>query len=902
MLWTKLHPPSVRGDQITRPRLIAELEDGLRGKLTLVSAQAGYGKTTLLADWTARRHFRVAWVSLDPGDNTLERFLAHVIHALQAVYPGLGEATLAMLQARELPLDDLLISLANDLAAGLERAGVLSEPALLVLDDYHHIDDTAIHRAVTFLLDHAPARFHLTISARTNPPLALARLRGRNQLTEIGEQELRFTLAEAAAFLKQTMGLALAPEDIASLEARTEGWVAGLQLAALSMRGRADPGNFVRQFSGSHRHILDYLTDEVLNRQPIDIQHFLLQTSILDRLTASLCAAVTRRQDSQVILERLERDHLFVVPLDDERRCYRYHQLFSDQLRYRLQATMPEKVSELHLLACEWHAAQGRLYEAIGHALAAKSYDRAVELIEAADPTLAMRGEVTTLLSWLDAFPEQVVRAHPRLSLSYAWANFVSTNIDGIAPHLGHVYQSLGLAGAGTQEQAENLSPQEREYLGEALALSALAATYRGDEYQAVTLARQAFEILPKEAIVPRIVVNLAMGDAYRDADNVAAASQAYTQAIGMSQSIGNSLGAMVMANDLARLQRSQGRLHLAANTYRQVLEWGQSRLRPHYAVGQALVGYGDILREWNQLQAAEQHLQEGVRQCERGGYRRYQIFGQATLAHVRLAQNALDGMLAAIRRSRELALAAGVGRDIALVEALQARLWLGRPEARLAEALAWAEKAEVTVADQPTLLREFEHLSLVRVLIAQAAQQRDQRALGGALGLSSRLLARAEKSGRLNSVIEILALQSIIHHLNGEIPKAMVAIERSLALAEPEGYVRLFVDEGLLMAQVLRHASSRRILPTYVSALLAEFGEHPKADGVAPRLLAEPLSPREIEVLHLLSAGLSNREIGEALVISPGTVNTHTRKIYEKLGVGNRTQAVARARELKLL
>lgn len=902
VLWTKLAMPSLRERLVSRPRLLDLLERGLNSRLILVAAGVGYGKTTLLSEWSHRHRQQVAWVSIDERDNDLARFLNHLIHSLQAIWSGLGEAVLALMQTpKPPPPPELLTSLVNDLLAANGGQPARSD-VILVLDDYHLVDDAGVHQAITFLLEQAPPWFHLCLATRSDPPLPIARLRAREQLTEIREADLRFTFAEVAAFLGQTMGLTLFTDDIAILEERTEGWIAGLQLAALSMRGRSDPSAFVRQFSGEHRHIFDYLTDEVLARQPADVQGFLLDTSILDRLTADLCDAVSGRAGSQAMLERLERENLFVVPLDDERHWYRYHHLFSEQLRHRLQATMPARAPQLHLRASEWYATHARAYEAIGHALAAEHSERVIELIEHEGPTLVMRGEVATLLGWLNALPPAVVQARPRLSLTYAWAHFVTTQIEGIRPHIAAVFRSLDLTPDQVRERSASLSAQERGQVGEALALAALVATYEGEQRGAVRLAEQAFDILPREATAPRIVVSLALGDATRDLDDVAAASQHYAQAIGMSQEIGNTLAAMVMANDLARLQLAQGRLHLAANTYRQVLEWGQNRLQPHYAIGQALVGYGNILREWNRLDQAEGHLLQGIRQCERGGYLRYQIFGQAALARLRLAQHDHEGMLAAAGRARDLALRAGVGRDIAYVEALQARLYLVTPQPQLARALAWVEKAGVATADQPSILHEFAHLTLARVLLMQATHQPSSRRIAEVVALLERLLARAEKSGRIHSVIEILALQSMARHLAGDIPKAMLTIERSLALAEPEGYVRLFVDEGLPMAQVLRHASSRRILPDYVAALLAEFGEHPRSSEVGAPSVAAPLSPRELEVLHLLAAGLSNREIGETLFISPGTVNTHTRKIYEKLEVGNRTQAVARARGLKLL
>ncbi len=661
---------------------------------------------------------------------------------------------------------------------------------------------------------------------------------------------------------------------------------------------------------GSHHYILDYLADEVLNRQPEHIQAFLLQTSILDRLTGKLCDAVTGRDDGQAALDMLQRANLFVVSLDSRRRWYRYHQLFAEQLRHRLDQALPDQSPELHRRACEWYAQNGRVYEAIGHALAAKDFTRAARLVEETDLTIVMRGEVTTLLSWLDALPDELVRSRPRLSISYAWALYLVNDVDAIEPRLQDALRALGV---GEDDEASHVFPDEADWpdvalaeveglLGEVTGLRAFVAFYRGSTRRAIKLAQQALERLPEDNLLVRGAVASILGDAYRQDGDVTAAHQSYSAAITYSQTAGNTLVTMALKDDLAEAQILQGRLQQAAKTFRQVLQWGGRRHRPLFPVVQARIGLGDVLREWNDLDSAEHHLLEGIAQCELGGYTRDLLRGHVTLARVELARGNADGMHTLIQKSKQLAEGIRAPRIIAQVAAHQARLWLSSVGDNLAAATRWAQASGLGLDDQPSYPREFEHLTLVRVFLAQDRQLSSETTPRATQGLLARLLHAAETAGRRKSVIEILALQALCWQTQDKTAQAMVTLERALALAELEGYVRLFVDEGAPMAELLRQAATRGLAPVYVAGLLESWGEMQAPAAPAAQKLLIALTGRENEVLQLLAAGLSNREIASELVVAEGTVKSHLHNIFGKLDVRSRAQAILRAKELGLI
>jgi LuxR family maltose regulon positive regulatory protein len=902
------------------------LEAGLTHKLTLISAPAGFGKTTLVSEWLRHRTAPAAWISLDEGDNTLNRFVTYLVAALQTLHADIGASIEAMLQSSPpSSTESLMTVVLNDIVTAPAETDSVQHPFILVLDDYQLIKAQAVHQAVAFLLEHMPPPengLHLIVISRTEPPLPLSRLRVRGQLTELDPIDLRFSLDETTELLNQVMGLGLSDQDVAVLDSRTEGWIAGLRLASLALQGtRAKQGTqalpgFVKAFAGSHRHVIDFLADEVLDRQSEQIQTFLLQTSILDYLTSDLCDAVCGRsqtnlseptgqhpESSQATLETLDRANLFLMPLDEERLWYRYHPLFSGFLRHRLVQQMPEQLPILHSRACEWYAQSGRVYEAMGHALSAGDIDRAARLVEETDSaTMILRGEATTLVKWLDALPDEVVRSRPRLSISRAWASMILAEVEAIEPHLQDALHALGIEVEDPARWPDSLPTEVEGILGEVAALRAFVAICRGNPHRAIELALQSLSRLPSDYHLVRGGVGSMLGDAYRQTDNVTVASDAYTEALVNCQLAGNLPTAMIITNDLAQLHAVQGQLHRAADLYKQVLEWGAGRHRSRYPAERATMGLGELFREWNELEEAEQYLREGIEQCELGGYARYLIFGYTSLARVRAALGDAIAAAELLQEAAKVANTTGVSRYASQVDAHRVRLWLSSPGSSQTGAREWAQVCGLSAEDQPTYLRETEYLTLARVLITIGRDEGDPDLLSSATMLLERLRLAAESGGRLGSLIEVLVLLSLSLQAQGKTGKAVAVLERALALAEPQNYVRIFVDEGIPMATLLRQTAAQGVLLDYVARLLSAFGD-PAAPGLSSnQQLVDPLTDREQEVLRLLAVGLSNREIALELSISTNTVKTHVRRIYSKLDVSNRTQAAARAREHSLL
>ena len=879
LLTTKLYIPLPRPNLISRPRLIERLDEGLclGRRLTLIAAPAGFGKTTLLSEWVAgcgrpEPVVRFAWVSLDRGDNDPARFWAYFIAALQGVQTGIGEATLAMLQSpKPLPAEAFLTDLINEITAASLK------PFALVLDDYHLIKAQPIHNALTFLLDHLPPNLHLVIATRADPPLPLARLRARDQLTELCATDLRFSSSEAAEFLNQVMGLGLTGEDVATLETRTEGWIAGLQMAALSMRGRKDVTAFIRTFSGSHRFILDYLAEEVLDRQPSDIQEFLLKTCILERMTTPLCDAVlslSTSADSQRILEYLEHDNLFVVPLDDERRWYRYHRLFADLLRQRLQREKPELVPEMHRRAGEWYEQNGLIAEAGRHALAAGDFERAARLIERAGWEMLMRGACLTLLGWIDAFPDSFVRSRPRLGVIRAWCLAVTGQIDRAESCLSNV--------------------DVQQMQGKAAAVRAYAASVRGNARHGIAFAQQALEQLPEDNLLLRGFLTLNLGIAYSSSGEPEAASRALNQAIELSRVADQIDLTLAATATLGHVQDNQAMLRQAVETHRRVLDLARDLDgQPAPVVGMAYLGIAEVLYEWNDLDGALCHVTKGLKLLELGHFVTYLLFGHSLRARVCLARRVLDGAQTAIQQAERLAQDDDFAYMMAVLGGLRARLSLAQGDAaaaaRWAQTHRWTDEAEIDRAC------EAEQMAVAWVLVAQ------DRA-GEAMHLLARLLEAAQTAGRIENTIKILTLQALAFQAQHNLDGALSSLEQALLFAEPEGYVRTFLDEGEPMARLLRCALSRGVAPNYVARLLAAFGEEVEPASPAVESLIEPLSEREIQVLRLVTAGLSNPEIAQELFIAVSTVKSHINHIYGKLDVRSRTQAAARARELNLL
>jgi len=864
------------------------------GALTLVSAPAGFGKTTLLSQWLASTRVPVAWLSLEPEDNEPTRFLTYLIAALQTLVPHLGTRALALLAPPQpAELQTVLTVLANDL---LREPG---EDFALVLDDYQVVEAPSIHHALTHLVEHLPPRMHLIIVTRADPPLPLARLRARGQLTELRAAELRFRAAESGIFLEEVMGLLVSPEDVATLQARTEGWVAGLQLAALSLQGRPDVSSMLPAFSGSHRFVLDYLSEEVLSRQPTSVQTFLLQTSVLSRLSGSLCDAVTGQEESQAILESLERANLFVVTLDDERQWYRYHHLFADLLRSRLNQTMHALLPELHRRASTWYEQQDLISDALYHARLAPDLGRAMRLVEQHTHELVFLGQAHTVLNWLASLPDGLVRTHPRLCFSQA----LMLTFTG---HLGEAL--LRLQDAEQSASYLTQSDEAQALLNQVATVQAYILYFQGDLARSVALAQQASDQLAERPVQVREATDLIAAHGGLLSGDVRRVEEQRVARLPSPLSVGRDVFAMEVFVHLtsillqARLLRLQGRLRRAAATYEQMAqlqgEYEGALLHPGYCFG-----LGELRYEWNDLDAAERLLEQGREVL--GGPLTLAADaiaqGYASLARLYQARNTTTSALAIVEAFANLSDARQFApAPLAFVGAVRAQLEL--MEGHLVVAVRWAEASGLSASDDPSYPHEREYLTFARVRIAQGRASPTGPFLSEALHLLARLLADAEAKARLGSILEILILQALSLSALGKGNEALAVLERALMQAEPHGYIRLFVDEGEPLVALLRQAYAHGIALDYVANLLSAAGEPTLAAPSPAGSLLEPMTERELEILRLLVAGLSNAAMARELIITVGTVKRHVNSIYGKLGVNSRTQAIARTHTLHLL
>jgi len=961
ILQTKLYAPRRprQAKVVHRPRLTEKLAAGLVGKVTLIAAPAGFGKSTLLREWMAvfvpqvqeqqggvNAGTHVAWLTLDPDDNDPVRFLTYLIASLQKFAPTVGETATALLPtpgglaAAPAP-KTILTLLVNDLSLLASEDSPSSHPYVLVLEDYHVITAQPIHEALTFLLDHLPAHVHVIITTRADPPLPFARWRARDQLSEIRADDLRFTPDEAAAFLNDQMGLHLSVQEVTTLEGRTEGWIAGLQLVALSLQGRDDKASFLQTFSGGHRYILNYLIEEVLNQQSKAVQEFLLYTAILERLYGPLCDAVMgwgvgenspispysptpllpTSFNSQAILEQLYHANLFLVPLDDEGQWYRYHQLFAEVLQHRLRQSQPDLWSTLHRRASMWYAENNLFSDAIRHALLANDFARTAELIEQIWPTTWNQGAVTTLLNWVQALPQATLMAHPALWVSYAWALAFTGQIEAAEACLRQVEAML----QGVASTAGALLTAHNTLLGRAAALRAMLAARRGEPLPAIDLAQYSLTLIPADALLLRGDAYFALGLAYQQRGALPEALQAYQNAVELGIAADDIFLTVAARYHAARTYMAQSYLRMAAASYQQVLALATQYSRRLPVVGLAYVGYAEILYQWNDLAGAAQQVEIGLALSPPsdltyidGPLHRFSI-----LARIRQAMGDREGTLAALQLAKDTARQTGIALDGQRAAALEAlmHLRLGQPE--LANGWAQVYAHSLTEEERFTYLREFETLVFVRVLLAQ--DRADE-----VLAILAQWLPIAEAAQRLGSMLEMVMLQALAFAQQGQEYAATRRLTR--ALAEPEGYIRLFVDEGepmrLLLLQTLASDDFRALLippqavdgrlTTYVDKIVAAFPDQ-RAPSFAveggdaykpeigtptskPQNLVEPLSQRELEVLRLIAAGLSNATIANQLVVSVGTVKTHLKHIYGKLAVQSRTQAVAQARTLGLL
>jgi LuxR family transcriptional regulator, maltose regulon positive regulatory protein len=904
LLATKLHIPRTRPGFVPRPRLADRLGAGHGGELTLVCAPAGFGKTALLADWARRDRRPVAWLSLDDADNDPVRFWRHAVAALDALRPGIADRVAPLLQGLQpTSFEAVVTTVVNELA-------IVTEEVVLVLDDYHLIQAPAVHESVGFLLGHLPSCLRLVMASRTDPPLPLARLRARGQLVELRERDLRFSPQEAAALLRTAVGPDLPAAAVAALADRTEGWVAGLQLAALSLQGRTDVAEFVQGFSGSHRYVLDFLAEEVLDRQPDHLVRFLLETSVLERVSGPLCDAVTGRSDSQQLLEAVERANLFLVPLDDVRGWWRYHQLFADLLRARLSQQQPERVPGLHRTAAAWSEAHGLVDDAVRHALAAEELAWVARLIEGHFDAMMWRSEDATLRRWLQTLPAALVRSRPRLCLVQAYSALLGGRLEAVEPHLADAERALA---AAAEEPYEPSAGRAASLLANAPAAITLAhamlAREHGDAERTSRFGQQALTHLTDADRTLRHFAEyyLAMADWLRG--RVVEAEQALAR-LASEQVAAGARYLAPLYRDLGQVQRARGHLGAALGTYQAALEIASEAGHPLPPAGIAHVDMAEVRYERGELDAALAHATQGVALSQQLGWARQLVAALAILAWIRHAQGDRAGALAAMQEAE------GVQPSPAMVglfnplPALRARLALANGE--VAEAAGWVRQRGLGVDDQPSYPREREYLVLVRVLLAQQAPER-------ALGLLERLHAAAAAQGRIGSVIEVRALQALALDAGGDRAAALTALAEALALGAPEGYLRVFVDEGQPMAALLHQllAGRRQQRPAAVDAIPREYlarlvDAFERAGlpirppvgrgGVVVAGLVEPLTARELEVLRLLAAGAPNRAIAEQLVVTPETVKKHLSHLFDKLGVANRTQAVARARELGLL
>ena len=869
LLATKTFVPRRRSQLVPRPRLRGRLDELGRYPLTLLSAPAGFGKTTLITDWIAAGGMPTAWLSLDEADADLGRFLAYLVTALRTVAPQVGDDVLEMLGAPQPPAAEAAItSLVNDLAS-------MPSDCALVLDDLHAVASPAVERALSFLVEHLPRQVHLVIATREDPALPLARLRARGEVLELRAADLRFTLDECTAFLDGVMGLALDQPDVEALETRTEGWIAGLQLAAVSLQGHPDPGRFIGSFSGSHRFVLDYLIEEVLNRQPPALSKFLLDTSILERLCAPLCDAVTADPDAagQATLEHLERANLFIVPLDDERRWYRYHHLFRDLLRQRLAQADPDAaIDERHLRASHWYEANGFDLDAFEQAAAGHDLDRAERLVEGGGLPLYVRGALVPILAWLESLSAATFDARPKLRVTHAIVLLAGGVADGVA-------QMLDRAEADLDAQADEASIRTRADIAITRSLLALSQ-HRADLM--ISEAERALGLLPADAQAARSTVLSTLGYAYEVLGERGKARRTYQESLAMSRAVGSRYSEMAALMGLASMQELDTELRAATATYDEAIRRAADLQYP--VISEAYLGLGRIAYEQNDLTRARElaatSLELGQRlQADRT------VASRVLLARISLAEGDRDTAARHLDEATAAVREHGFEREAPNVASARVQLLL--EAGHVEEAGEIAASFALPLATARVRLREGDATAALAVLDPARRE--------------------AEQRGWADEVLRALTLEAMAREASGSTEQASETISLVARTAEREGFVRLFLDEGPAMAGLLRRnlsgpsgAFAGRLLGLMREAQPSE-GENRVAATRTAGLL-EPLTPRELELLTLLDEGLTNAQIAARLFLSPHTVKAHTRNIYGKLGATSRTHAVAVGRRLGLI
>jgi LuxR family maltose regulon positive regulatory protein len=910
ILTTKFHIPSPRPQLVLRPRLIEKLNEGLFCKIILISAPAGFGKTTLVSEWlenlgkddaaSESLRNRIAWLSLDEDDNDLTRFLVYLITALQTIDTNLASESLSFIQSPQPPAVEIILTkLINEINA-------IPDKIILILDDYHVIESSPIDDAIAFLLEHLPPQMHLVIATRIDPQLPLARLRASCQLLELRAADLRFTLPETAEFLNQVMGLNLSEDDIAALETRTEGWIAGLQLAAISMKGQTDVSGFIKSFTGSHRFVLNYLVEEVLDLQSEEVQSFLLLTAVLRRLTGSLCNALTGQRNSQEILDKLEQSNLFLMPVNEQRGWYRYHPLFADLLYQRLCQTHGDRLPDLHLRASEWFEQNGYFDEAIEHALHGEHFNRLADLIEEHFDLIYQQGEHIKLRRWLAGLPVKLVFSRPQLCILHAWSLFSAGRPEAADKSIQAAEKKLDYY---FDRAIEDLPAEEGQIpimdniklRGRTAAIRAFLASYRGDIQNSLRYGRLALDVLPDDDLTWRCTAALALGDAYSNSGDTRSAYHTRLEALKTSKAAGDNYLILMSHLKVAANLRMQGKLQRVVEICGQNMRFAvEVGLENTILTGWLLAIWGETLAELNDLDGALDKALKGVSLTESG--KDIAMIGWSYLCLIRVlfSRQEFSAAEELIQKmegfSRETQIPPWISNQLS---AWQVRIWLAQD--KLEAALQWEDESGLTLEGKFEPLRELEYIALVRILITKGL-------FIETIDLLNRMLEDAEKNGRITRLIELHLLQALVLKSLGDASHANYSLDRALELAQIGGFFHIFIDEGPPMALLLNEALSQGIAPDFVRRLLSEFPVvESEASGQSVSLASkekfiEPLSDREIEVLHHIAKGLTNQEIATRLYLSLNTVKVHTRNIYGKLLVNSRTQAIARARASGIL
>ena len=870
LLATKLYIPTPRPDHINRRRLLSRLDEILTNKLTLISAPAGFGKTTLLSNWVSESNHPVAWLSLDNDDNDPAIFLRYLIAGFQSIDPEIGHASLSILQSPQSPgLEASLAALINDLSS-------ISHDCVLLLDDYHLIEDQKIHASVTYLLDHLPPQLHVIISSRSDPPLQLSRLRARNQLLELRQFDLSMTVQESSLFLQQSMGLTLTEQQVESLESRTEGWVAGLQLAALSLKGKEDIDTFIREFGGSHRFIIDYLADEIFSQLTEDQRAFLQKTAILDRFTPHLCDLLTDRSDSNAVLRELEEGNLFLISLDDHREWYRYHHLFLDYLR--TISDLPDE-AELHKKAAHWYSEHQYFSPAVKHALASGDTDSAVNVISLAAPIAIQQATFTNLFNWLAALPDQVVRESGELAMYKSFALFLTQSYEAALPY--------------AIAAQENLSPDATSSLqGRLMSLQAHLALFQGKNDDVIRLSRDALEYLDENDHFFRNLTFNVLGQILEAKGDVTSAAEIYQQAFTLGSETTERMGTMVVFTNLVFSLNELGQRKKAVSLCQHL----QDDIGDEVLSGQTLsdvvsLSWSLLSYEADQLALANQQAQRALDSLTRVGISQGISWAQHVLARTHLAIGDLEKMQQLTHAGFQHASRTGTeyihGSWFKALDA-QANLQHGD----IFAAVLWAAKTGYSPQDNPHHWLEHPYFTYTRLLLAQERIQ-DARTLLNTMETNAR------QGNRLRKLITINLLHAVADNLERTEQQALTRLVSAVNLAAPQDYRRAFLDEGPAILSLLPNV--RHLAPQFVGQLLGS-SQSESAPPSKTDPLIDPLTPRELEILRLVAKGFSNREIADALFVTLGTVKKHLNNIFSKLDVSSRTQAVASGGDLNLL